>query len=277
MRVLVTGANGAMGAVLRARLSTSPGVTPHYLVGRERVESGDQQLDIADSGALMAAITESAPDVIVHLAGITGAACDLDLERTRAVNVGAVTSIMRAVPQAGVSRVVFLSSSSVYGDAGTSPVSESDEPRPHSHYAHSKVQGEHEIASALTAGTDAVALRVFNVYGPGFERSLVNRLLGSTAQSPVTLNGLDEFVRDYVHVNDVVSAIIASLTAALPSPFTAINVGSGVPTSNRRLVDVLSTRHDVHWTLGAPVHSYSCAAVDRCRELLQVSPADIAG
>lgn len=274
MRVLVTGANGAMGSVLRARLTTTPGVSAHYLVGRERVERGDRQLDIADSVALSAAINDVAPQVIVHLAGITGAACDVDLDRTRAVNVDAVASIMRTVPQAGVSRVVFLSSSSVYGDSYASPVGESAEPQPRSHYARSKLAAEHEIASALTDGTDAIALRVFNVYGPGFERSLVNRLLGSSEQSPVTLDGLDQFVRDYVHVNDVVSAIMASLTAAVPARFTPMNVGSGVPTSNRRLVDVLSTQHDVHWRLGEPVRSYSCARVDLCREVLQVSPAD---
>lgn len=273
MKVLVTGASGSIGRVLRQRLDETTGIAPTYLVGQQLVSPRDLRVDVAEPDALSRAIAIAAPDVVIHLAGISGAACDNDLERTRAVNVGSVRTIMSAAVDSGASRVIFSSSSAVYGDAYTTPASETRPLAGRSAYARSKIEAEEILREYSSASLSGIALRTFNVYGPGFANSLVNRLRASSAAEPVVLHGLDRFVRDYVHVDDVVSAMLASASAAVEGSFAAINIGSGRPTSNRELLGALELVRPVHSRIAADVVSYSCADITVARQLLDFAPA----
>jgi len=262
MKLLVTGASGAIGRAIRRRALSTPGVDLIELVGPHRPASTRViPIDVADGAALREAIVEASPDSIIHLAGLSGTAAADNLARTRAVNVESVRTIMDAANELGVGRVILSSSSAVYGDRRREPFSEHASLDPRSHYAESKVAAEDLMAVLAEREGSALALRTFNVYGPAFANSLVNKLVAATPESPARLNGLDTFVRDYIHVDDVVSAMFAGLEATLDRPFTVVNVGSGVPTSNRRLVDLMSVRGELHYQVGPELASYSCANI----------------
>lgn len=276
MRVLVTGASSPMGLALRDRIERRRDLTPIYFVGFSTASrSSGQAVDVSDPRAFENAILAARPDVLIHLAGISGPLCDLDPSRTTAVNVSSVETIARAAKRAAISRVILASSSAVYGDRHRQPISEGIQVNPHSTYARSKLRAEDTLRQAASenSATKFIALRIFNVFGEDFPNSLVHRLRTSSHRHPVTLNGLDCFVRDYIHVNDVSKSIVSALDARLAADFTPINVGSGIATSNRDLVDKLLSQGSIAYKVGPDVPSYSCADITLARNTLGLDPS----
>jgi UDP-glucose 4-epimerase len=277
MKILVTGSAGRLGMRLRRRLATRDEFDVLYLrnpkPGRPR-EADD--VDVTDSSTLSGAVRAFAPRVIVHLASIAGAACEVDPARAHAVNVGAVETIAEAAVTNGVARVLFASTSAVYGDQYRRPVDESDELHPASTYAKTKHAAEAILARATESSTslETVSLRIFNVYGPGFDQSLVGKLRHSTPADPVVLRDLDDFVRDYSHVDSVVDAIVAALDAELPVRASTFNIGSGVPTSNRDLVAALERTGPIYYEISPGGFSYSCADISAARRVLGFTPSN---
>ena len=144
-------------------------------------------------------------------------------------NVLETQRLFEACGRAGV-RVVYASSSSVYGEAERHPTSEDVVPRPVSPYGVTKLAGEHlASAYALGAGLDVVCLRYFSVYGPRQRPDMafcrvVRSLLGGP---PFPLIGGGRQVRDFTYVGDVVRACILAMRGA---PAGALyNVGGGSP------------------------------------------------
>ena len=251
--VLVTGSHGRLGRALHR-----VGASEWRLTGTTSRRAPEGGLDITDAGAVATAVDETRPRVIIHLASMVGGACEADPAGAEAVNVAGTTHLLAAARANGVERIVFVSTSAVYGDTRRRPVSEADETQPTSVYAATKLRAEQALADA--GGPVAVdALRVFNIYGPEMPDSLVTRLQAATPE-PVRLNGLDGFVRDYVHVDDVARAILAA-AASDRAGFRVLNVGSGIPRSNRDLLESLpaTTRDAV--VVGPEVDSYSCADI----------------
>lgn len=272
-RLLVTGAGGSIGRRLRARLDSDGSDVSYVVSPRAQSRSGDSRVDvvdITDTDGLNAIVEKRQPNVIIHLAAVSGAACEVDAAQALAVNVDAVRDVSVIAHRHGVSRCVLASTAAVYGDQYDSPVTETGEIMTASVYAQSKRQAEIvlELATESFPGFSAVALRIFNVYGPGMVGSLANRLVDAREGSPVALAGLDTFVRDYVHVDDVVESIVLATVAPLPNPWLVVNVGSGEPTSNRALVAAL---HPVFFTTVEPRSSYSCANIDAARRELGFS------
>ena len=146
---------------------------------------------------------------------------------------------------------MYSSSSSVYGDADTYPVSESALPRPISPYGVSKLAGEHLcLAYAARGDLDVVALRYFTVYGPGQRPDMaIHRLISSA------LTG-DEFrmygdglqIRDFTYVADAVRANVLAATAGGILGSVVANIAGGSQVS---LMDVIRTVEDV---AGRPVN-----------------------
>lgn len=262
LRLLVTGASGSIGRRLRTRLSFDGNDAAFIVSPRSGASSVDQTVDvvdITDSAQLNAIVKKRKPAAIIHLASVSGKTCEADAERAVRVNVDAVRSLVEIAEANGVSRFVLASTSAVYGDQYESPVGETGEIVLGSIYAQTKWQAETILAAATneSACFSAVALRIFNVYGPGMRKSLANRLMGATPDSPVTLAGLDDFVRDYVHVDDVVEALVRASVTPLTAQWLIANVGSGRPTSNRDLVAALEP---VYFITEERRSSYSCAA-----------------
>jgi UDP-glucose 4-epimerase len=263
MKILVFGGNGRLGQDLQRFTRDRDDLDVTYTRSPSRSESELVPIDVADYEQVHSAVERFSPDVVLHLASITGGAADIDPEMATAVNATSMAHVVRAVSGTDVKRVVFVSSSGVYGDQYSAPINETGALAPGSHYARTKVAAEDYLRDAVRDGLvpEGVILRVFNIFGERFDGSLVTRLLASTPENPVALRGPDNFVRDYIHVDDVMPALIASLSNDLPELLMTYNIGSGEAVSNRQLVDRLSVAHKVYTVITAGERSYSCANI----------------
>lgn len=172
--------------------------------------------------------------VIFHLAGNTShleAARDPDgsLEST----VAPISHLLAAARQAGRRpRVVFASTATVYGETESLPVGEDAATHPMTIYDTHKLMAEQLLAAASEHGViEAVSLRLANVYGPSPRPSAAGRgVLNRVARQALAGEGLSVFgdgryLRDYVYIDDVVSAFAAAgIAPGMSGPF---NVGSG--------------------------------------------------
>ena len=162
-----------------------------------------------------------------------------------ATNVGGTVSLMEAMRDVGVRRVVFISSGAVYGDQGEQPLKENAIPNPRSPYAVSKLAAEYYVRTIGDLwGIETVSLRVFNAYGPGQHLPashppvIPNYLRQALRGGSLVMHGDGSQTRDYVFVDDVVSAMISASTAPGINHLL-INIGSGKETSVRDLVRII--------------------------------------
>jgi UDP-glucose 4-epimerase len=144
----------------------------------------------------------------------------------------------------GVKRVVLISSGAIYGDQQIQPLTENAIPNPRSPYAVSKLAAEYYVRTIGTLwGMETVCLRVFNAYGPGQQMPpthapvVTSFLRQATQQGTIVINGSGEQTRDYVYLDDVVSAVASSATADVNN--LIINIGSGMETSIRDLLRLI--------------------------------------
>ncbi|MPM57001.1 UDP-N-acetylglucosamine 4-epimerase [bioreactor metagenome] len=158
------------------------------------------------------------------------------------VNVGGTVTLMEAMRDVGVHRVVFVSSGTVYGNQPEQPVKESAIPNPRSPYAVSKLSAEYyvRIIGSLW-GIETVCLRVFNAYGPGQRSPGVHTpvipgfLRQAWENGTIVIHGDGKQTRDYIYVEDVVNALVAAADAPDISQMI-FNIGSGSETSIQELV-----------------------------------------
>ena len=173
MRALVTGAAGFIGSHLCRRLVADG----HEVLGLDDLSEGtlDNLVDVPDAAFLEADLRDEQSviraadgvDVIFHQGAKRSVPRSLaEPFLTTDVNVRGTLNVLEAARASGA-RVVYASSSSVYGDQTTFPLHEALYPRPKSPYAAGKLAGE-ALAGAYTAslGIPTVGLRYFNVYGP---------------------------------------------------------------------------------------------------------------
>jgi len=199
------------------------------------------------------------------------------------VNVGGTVTLMEAMRDVGVRRVVFISSGAVYGNQPVQPVAESMPPNPRSPYAVSKLSAEYYVRTiGALWNIETVSLRVFNAYGPGQHIPPVhtpvipNFLRQAFENGTIVIHGDGNQSRDYVYVDDVVDAMMAASTAPGVDRLT-INVGSGSETSVKEIA-----RLAVEVTGGKPEIilnprnegglSRLCADISLAREILGYSP-----
>jgi UDP-N-acetylglucosamine 4-epimerase len=150
------------------------------------------------------------------------------------VNVGGTANVLAAATEAGVGRVIYASSSSVYGDASGLPQREGEEGLPLSPYALSKAMDEQLAAQfARNFALETIGLRYFNVYGPrqapeGPYAAVVPRFLAAAAAgSAMEINGDGEQSRDFTYVADAVTATLLAATAPASACGRAYNVAGG--------------------------------------------------
>jgi len=246
MRFLITGAAGFLGSALANRLAAGGDV----VVGVDDLSTGDQKAldpavqfsrgDVNDRPKLWSML--QGVDCVYHLAAKVSVPESVLYPREyNHVNVGGTVTLMEAMRDVGVRRVVFISSGTVYGNQPVQPVVEGVIPNPRVPYAVSKIAAEYYVKSIGTLwGIETVCLRVFNAYGPGQHIPPVHTpvipsfLRQAWENGTIVVHGDGNQTRDYVYVDDVVAAMVSAATAPDVNNLT-INVGSGTETSIREL------------------------------------------
>lgn len=238
MRILITGGAGFLGAALAHRLAADG----HRVQVLDDLSAGDPgrlpkgvhftRGDVRDVPRLWTLLRDV--ECVYHLAARVFVAESVLYPREyNDVNVGGTVSLMEAMRDAGVMRVVFTSSGAVYGRQTQQPVHEDLEPDPDTPYAVSKLAAEHYVRTiGRLWNIETVILRVFNTYGPGQYTpvyrapvipALMKQALGGGS---MVVFGDGTQTRDFVYVDDVVDALVAAGTAK-DVDRAVINVGGG--------------------------------------------------
>lgn len=201
--------------------------------------------DVRDAEAV--AKVAAGVEVIFHQAAIASVPRSIQEPiYTDEVNLGGTLRVLEAARACGVRRVVFASSSAVYGNAGTPPLKESDATEPLSPYAVQKLAAEHYLRLyADLHPVETVALRYFNVYGerqdPESDYAAVVPLFVAAARAGKSLHihGDGEQTRDFIYVQDVARA--NRLAADAPGVSgRCFNVASGRGTAVKELASVIA-------------------------------------
>jgi UDP-N-acetylglucosamine/UDP-N-acetylgalactosamine 4-epimerase len=187
-------------------------------------------------------------DYVLHQAAIASVPRSLqDPITVNQVNVDGTLNVLLAARDAGVRRVVFASSSAVYGESATMPLPEENLGAPTSPYGVSKyVDEQYAEVFCRNYNTQAVGLRYFNVFGPrqdplgGYAAVIPQWIHQLNHGETCRINGDGEHTRDFVSVADVVQANILAATMPLPASFRAYNVGAGRRTSLNELHAILA-------------------------------------
>lgn len=256
-KILVTGGAGFIGSHLMERL----GERGHPLVAFDNFDSYyERELkeanlaealsapntsfvegDIREAAQIESAIESHSPDIVIHLAGRPGVRRSFELaELYQETNVGGTLNVLRACARSSVRKLVFASSSSVYGEVGEK-AKEDDVCRPLSPYGASKVAAEALChAFAANEGLDVVMLRFFTVFGPrqrpdmAFHRFA--NLMAAGEELPVYGDGT--VLRDFTFISDIVDGIEASVFS--PARGTQIyNLGGSRPVELMTAIQLL--------------------------------------
>jgi UDP-glucuronate 4-epimerase len=297
MRVLVTGGAGFIGSHLVDRLlergdyvAVVDNFDDFYSPAAKRANLAAQkdnkrlqvtEADIRNADAIESLMANSRFDCIVHLAARAGVRPSiqnpLDYVDT---NVRGTYVLLEAARRHGIGRFIFGSSSSVYGTTSRVPFDENDRlTGPISPYAATKIAGEaacHVYSELYRIRT--VCLRFFTVYGPRQRPDLAihkfARLI--TRGEPIPVFGDGTSRRDYTHIGDTLSGILAAIEydGAL---FDVFNLGESQTVELRRLIALLEKRLGatarIEWLPAQPGDvPLTHANIDKARQLLGYSP-----
>jgi UDP-glucuronate 4-epimerase len=264
-RSLVTGAAGFIGSTLVDDLLADGHqvrgldcFAPYYDLGIKRgnLASARQDRDrfeLIQADLLTAYLDDvlDGVDVVYHHAAQPGVRLSWSehFDVYARCNVLATQRLLEASVRAGVSRFVYASSSSVYGNAERYPTVETLTPRPHSPYGVTKLAAEHLCgAYAANHGLRTISLRYFTVYGPRQRPDMaIHKLIEGALDGDVfPLYGDGSHSRDFTFVDDVVAANRAAAVADVPAG-AVINVCGGAGTTMAELIDAVGD------AVGAPV------------------------
>lgn len=253
MSVLVTGGAGFIGANIVARLLTEGfdvKVIDDLATGRlENIEAVKDDIEFIEGSILDDAVLGRAVEgveYVFHEAAIPSVPRSVaDPERSHMANATGTLKVLEAARDAGVKRVVYASSSSVYGDTPTLPKKEDMKPDPLSPYAVSKLCGEYYCrVFSKVYDLETVSLRYFNVFGPRQDptsqyAAVVPKFITalSEGQSPV-IYGDGEQSRDFTFVENVVNANLLALKVGKTSG-EVVNVACGERTTVNELCRLL--------------------------------------
>jgi len=255
-RVVVTGAAGFIGSTLVERLLGEgrsvvglDSFDPFYPESLKRANlravarSARFRLvegDIRDEAALADAFRDGA-DVVVHLAALAGVRPSLERPVAYAdVNVRGTAAVAQAALRAGAQRIVFASSSSVYGEREGGPFRETDPvDHPISPYAATKRAGELLLHAFHAAhGTGVTCARIFTAYGPRQRPDLAIRKFAERMLrgDPIPVYGDGSALRDFTFIEDLVDGLLRAIDTELG--FAILNFGAG---RTAALADVIAT------------------------------------
>jgi UDP-glucuronate 4-epimerase len=264
MKAVVTGAAGFIGHTLARRLLADghtvvgvDSITDYYPGELKRANLASLDSDSftfleADLNELDLAALLSDAELVFHQAGQPGVrkSWGENFGVYTRQNIAATQRLLEAARTAPLlRRVVYASSSSIYGNAERYPTHETDLPQPVSPYGVSKLAGEHLMnLYAHNFGVPTISLRYFTVYGPGQRPDMAfTRFVNAAIRDDeITIFGDGSQVRDFTFVDDIVDANVRA--ALSDAPIGAVyNVAGG---SNVSVNDVLRLVENIH---GAPL------------------------
>ncbi|HLW72294.1 MAG TPA: NAD-dependent epimerase/dehydratase family protein [Candidatus Binataceae bacterium] len=244
--VLVTGGAGFIGSHLTDALIAKgmrTRVLDNFATGRRAVLNPRAELveaDICDPERIKPAF--AGVDCVFHTAALARVPLSIVKPReTHLTNALGTLNVLMAAHAAGVRRVVYSGSSSVYGDQTELPLREEMTPNPLNPYALQKLVGEqytrlfHQLF-----GLQTLTLRYFNVFGPrmtieGAYVTVISTFLrAQRAGQPLTIHGDGEQTRDFTHVHDVVRANLLAMDCFIADG-RALNIGQGRNLSVNRI------------------------------------------
>ena len=256
--VLVTGAAGFIGSTLTDRLLAQgrrvvglDNFDPYYPepLKRDNLRAASANTaftlvegDLRDPGALAAAFDAAEPEAVVHLAALAGVRPSLERPGDYAdVNVTGTSRLLELAVRRGSPRIVFASSSSVYGERESGPFRESDPvERPVSPYAATKRAGE-LVAHSFhhDHGLSVSCIRIFTAYGPRQRPDLAIRKFAECMLRGENLPvyGDGSSLRDFTFVDDLVEGLVRALDTDLG--FDILNFGAGRQVSVLEVIQTL--------------------------------------
>lgn len=300
MHVLVTGAAGFIGShtcerlVARGHTVIGLDVFDDYLYPAQVKRRNASELSRLTNFTLVegnfcdpatvANVLDNSVDVVCHLGALAGVrpslAEPLRYLRTNIEGTGVIAERMRAL---GKQRLVFASSSSVYGaKPGATEAFREDEPclTPASPYAATKRMNELQLSTYRDLyGLGVFALRFFTVYGPRQRPDMAIPKFAAAISSgkPITLFGDGESRRDYTFIDDIVSGVVASIEVVQPGDYEIVNLGGTKTISLIELVRTIETvigkPATIDWQPDQPGDvPITHANIDRARALLNYRP-----
>ena len=224
------------------------------------------EADLLDTASVRGALAEHSVTGVIHIAGFKFAGISVEKPlHTYQQNVTAMMSLLQAMEAEGVGKIVFSSSSSVYGNAASGLVTEDDPFNPTSPYGESKVIGEWLLRNqGVAAGLVHTSLRYFNVVGSGDStlpdvspHNLLSMVFAAVEQGKTPVINGDDYetfdgtcIRDYIHVADLAAAHVgaAQRMDRGESIDLAYNLGSGTGTSVAEMMSAISRVTGIDFT-----------------------------
>ena len=258
-RILLTGGAGFIGshvaeALIRrgATLSIVDNLDNFYPLSRKQLnlqeirDAGDFEFfeaDIRDMDALRKIAERVQPEIVIHLAARAGVRPSIEQPALyESINVAGTVNILEIAREIKAQRVVFGSSSSVYGVTSTVPFCE-DDPKTHpiSPYAATKLAAEMMCYTyAHLYGLTTLCLRFFTVYGPRQRPDLAIHKFTALIEmgKPIPVYGDGSMGSEYTYVDDIVAGVVASVEYAPDQklPFEIFNLGNSHPVRLAELI-----------------------------------------
>lgn len=287
MNILVTGGCGFIGSHLVDRLVSEKHVV--QVIDNLSSDAHDQfyfnpnvtyyTYDIVNADLIDKVFERHKPEIVFHMAAQARIQqCIREPIKTININTLGTHNVLEAAKRAQTRRVIFSSTSAIYGMSSKSKQSEEDNPDCLNIYAYSKWFSE-AICRLYSAsyGIDTACLRYFNVYGPrqpkrGSYAPVIGIFSRQMSQSePMTIVGDGLQTRDYVHVLDVISANIATMNKSTPLNGSIFNVGSGVAYSVIDIANMMGGEY-VHVEPRDGESRHTCAMIDKISKELNWYP-----
>ena len=248
MKILVTGGAGFIGShIVEYLVQRGDSVTVVDNLNTGKIENlksvfkkiNFAQIDIRDFKVLKNLMENI--DGIFHQAAMASVQDSFRIpEKFHDVNVNGTENIFKIAKEFGI-KVVYASSSSVYGDTSILPTTESDEKRPINPYAKTKLEKDKLAEQYAKNGLKVIGLRYFNVFGPRQSKEyagVIKLFLERIQQGlPPLVNGDGLQIRDFVYVDDVVNANILSMESDIDFEF--FNIGTGTTISILDLANII--------------------------------------
>jgi len=292
-KILVTGGAGFIGSnlteallkkgcVVRVLDNFSTGKGENLIFAKKYPSLEIIEGDICDLNACQKAVRKV--DYVFHQAALPSVQRSIeDPEASNAINVGGTLNILLAARDERVKRVIYASSSSIYGDTPTLPKHEEMNPCPLSPYALQKYVGEQycRLFHRLY-GLDTISLRYFNIFGPKQDpNSLYSAVIPKFIEALIhdrrpTIFGDGKQSRDFTYIDNVVRANLLAMSARRLHG-EAVNVACGKRTSLNRLLNILK---EILGSAQSPIYEeprkgdvrHSLADIRKAKEVINYAP-----